>query len=65
MNKDTEADRELLEVLGEGDRTWRIAKKLRQPTSRVRRQLGRLQAAGRVKIDERLSYINDYYWIPA
>lgn len=55
---------DVLEELGGGDRTFRIARNLGWTTARARYYLVQLERAGRVERDPRYTAGNDIYWRP-
>ena len=53
----------VLEALGErGARTWHVARKVGTTTATARRRLAVLEAAGKVRRNERYTATNDIYW---
>lgn len=53
----------LIRVCGaDGERTWRVAKRLGVPTKAVRRVAIRLERKGLVARDPHYSAINDIFW---
>lgn len=60
------SDNRVLEALGEGGRTFHVARRLgwQNGTNLARRYLQRLEKAGKVERHPRFSYPNDIYWRP-
>lgn len=55
---------DIIKAIGDGGRTFQIAKRSGVSTSVARYHLRSLERSGRVKRDERLSSENDIYWRP-
>ena len=58
------SDEAVLAAVGDGLRTWAIAKKLGVSAQAARRRLNNLAARGLVRRSARYSYVNDIYWEP-
>ncbi|ODP39236.1 winged helix-turn-helix domain-containing protein [Sphingomonas turrisvirgatae] len=54
----------IMAVIGEGGRTFQIAKRVGISTTKARYYLRTLENAGRVRRDDRYSSENDIYWRP-
>lgn len=55
----------IMAVIGEGGRTFQIAKRVGISTTKARYYLRTLEDARRVYRDARLTYENDIYWRPS
>lgn len=55
----------VLDALGLGSRTHRIAARLGWTTAKSRRALGKLEREGRVERHARYTAANDIYWMPS
>ncbi len=61
----SEMEQQIIAALGDGNRTWRIARKIGRRVDAVRRVLRRMEAEGRVARCAVNTGRNDIFWLPA